>query len=127
MRVEWDSFVRLDYDLLLDSGAQLASSEASGSLWIRVGVPDVLPGLGEKLVGLQEGDERLIRLAPPEAFGERDPDAILIMRDFPLPGHPRLEDGTVVRIERNDGSSAVCRVYRVTDERVALDFNHPIA
>ncbi len=92
-----------------------------------MGDRDVLPGLGEKLVGLHEGDERLIRLTPPEAFGDWDPDALLIMRDFPRPGCPRLEDGMIVRVETGDGRSAVCRVYRVTDERVALDFNHPIA
>ncbi|HEY7677205.1 MAG TPA: FKBP-type peptidyl-prolyl cis-trans isomerase [Candidatus Methylomirabilis sp.] len=127
MRVEWGSFVWLDYDLLLDSGAHIGSSEASGPLWIWVGDPDVLPGLAEKLVGLQEGDERLIRLTPPEGFGDWDPDALLTMRDYPLPGDPRLEDGMIVRIESNAGNSAVCRVYRVTDERVALDFNHPLA
>ncbi len=127
MRVERGSFVWLDYDLLLDSGAQFDSSEERGPRWIRVGDGDVLPGLGEKLVGLQEGDEGLIRLTPAEAFGDWDPDAILIMRDSPRPGDPRLEDGMTVRVETNDGRSGICRAYRVSDERVALDFNHPIA
>ena len=126
MRVEWGSLVRLEYDILLDSGEQLGSS-ADGPLWLRVGGPDGLPGLLERLVGLEEGDERLITLSPRAAFGDWDPDAILTLRDAPLAGDPQLQDGMRVWIETRDGSGAFCRVYRITEDQVAIDFNHPIA
>lgn len=32
-----------------------------------------------------------------------------------------------VRIETSAGPAAVCRVYRLEQDRVALDFNHPFA
>jgi len=127
MRVEWGSMVSLDYDVLLDSGKEIDSSSVNGPLRIRVGEWQMLPGLGEKLVGLQSGDERLIRLTPPEAFGQWDPDAVLTMRESKLAGDLPLEDGMTVRIETGDGASAVCRAYRVSEDRVALDFNHPLA
>jgi len=38
-----------------------------------------------------------------------------------------LEDGMTLRIETQDGASAICRVYRIAEEKVALDFNHPLA
>lgn len=127
MKVEWGSLVRLDYDALLDSGKQIGSSEASGQLRLRVGEWRNLPGLGPKLVGLQEGDERLIHLSPAEAFGEWDPDAILTMRESHLGGDTSLEDGDTIRIETPGSTGAVCRVYRLEEDRVALDFNHPLA
>lgn len=127
MKVEWGSLVSLEYDLLLDSGEQIDSSAVNGPLRIRVGEWTALPGLGKKLVGLNEGDERLIRLTPPEAFGDWDPAAVLTMRESRFTGAPHLEDGTTVRIETKSGESAVCRVYRMTDDRLALDFNHPLA
>ncbi len=127
MRIEWGSLVRLDYDILLDSGKHLGSSDASGPIWIRVGDEDPLPALGVKLVGLQEGEERLIHLSPPEAFGDWDLNAVLALRDAPLASDPRLRDGMRVWIETRDGSGAFCRVYRIAEDRVALDFNHPIA
>jgi FKBP-type peptidyl-prolyl cis-trans isomerase 2 len=92
-----------------------------------VGAWQGLPGLGPKLVGLSVGDERLIRLTPPEAFGDWDPDAIVTMRESKLAGDLPLEDGTTLRIETRDGTSTVCRAYRVAEDRVALDFNHPLA
>jgi len=127
VKVKWGSLVWLDYDAFLDSGKQFDSSEVNGSLRLRVGGWRALPGLGEKLLGLQEGDERLIRLAPSEAFGEWDLDAVLTMRESRLVGEGPLEDGMMLQIETSTGLSAVCRVYRITDDRVALDFNHPLA
>ena len=127
MQVEWGSLVSLEYDALLDSGEEVDSSEKNRPLRLRVGEWKALPGLGGKLVGLHPGDERLIRLTPPEAFGEWCPDAILTLREFRLAGGPPLEDGMTLRIETRDGISAVCRAYRVSEDRVALDFNHPLA
>ena len=127
MKVEWGSLVWLDYDAFLDTGKQFDSSEVNGSLRLRVGEWQALPGLGEKLLGLQEGDERLLRLAPSEAFGDWDPNAIITMRESRLAGEVPLEDGMLLRIETGTGLSAVCRVYRITEDRVALDFNHPLA
>lgn len=128
MRVGWGSLVSLDYDMLLDSGEQIDSSAVNGPLRFRVGEWKALPGLGEKLLGLHEGDERLIRLSPSEAFGDWNPDVILTMRESKLlSGDVPLEDGMTLRIETRDGTSGVCRAYRVAEDRVALDFNHPLA
>ncbi len=127
MRVQHGSLVSLDYDVLLDSGEQIDSSSVNGPLKMRVGEWETLPGLGEKLVGLEVGDERLVRLIPAEAFGEWDPDAVLTMRESRMVGEETLEDGMLLRVETREGPAAVCRVYMLTEGRVALDFNHPLA
>lgn len=127
MKVQWGSLVSLEYEILLDSGEQVDSSEVNGPLHLRVGEWRALPGLGEKLVGLDSGDERLIRLTPGEAFGDWDLNAIMTMRQSKLIGDAPLEDGTTLRIETEDGTSAICRAYRVAEGRLALDFNHPLA
>jgi len=127
MKVEWGSLVWLEYDAFLDSGKQFDSSAAGGPIRMRVGEWETLPGLGEKLAGLQEGDERLVRLTPSEAFGDWNPDAIVTMRGSRLVGTVPLEDGMLLRIETSTGLRACCRVYRVMEDRVALDFNYPLA
>ena len=125
--VRWGSIVSLDYDAVLDPGEQIDSSTTNGPLRIRVGEWQGLRGLGPRLVGLRVGDERLIRLSAAEAFGEWDPSAVLTMRETTLDSEGRLEDGMTLRVETQDGKAALCRVYRLTEERVALDFNHPLA
>ncbi len=32
-----------------------------------------------------------------------------------------------LKIETQEGTSAVCRAYRVSEDRLALDINHPLA
>jgi FKBP-type peptidyl-prolyl cis-trans isomerase 2 len=127
MKVQPGSLVSLEYDILLDTGEEIDSSSVNGPLHIRIGGWEALPGLGERLLGLEVGDERLVRLTPKEAFGDWDPDAVLTIRDSHLVGEECLADGTTLRIETQGGSSAICRVYRITADRVALDFNHPLA
>lgn len=127
MKVQRGSLVWLEYDAFLDSGEEFDSSEASGPLRLRVGEWNVLPGLGQKLVGLCEGDERLIRLTPAEAFGDWNPNAILTMRESHVAGDLPLEDGMLLHIETSAGLTALCRAYRVAEGRVALDFHHPLA
>ncbi len=125
MKIEWGSLVCLEYDILLDSGELFDSSEHSGPLWMRVGDQDALPELGRKLIGLGEGDDRLICLTPAEALGHWDPNAVVILATPQLEGL-QVEDGTPVRIVTGEGLS-VCRAYHMTPDRVALDFNHPLA
>ena len=52
---------------------------------------------------------------------------MLTMRESKLIEGGPLEDGTTLKIETQDGKSAVCRAYRVSEDRLALDFNHPLA
>jgi FKBP-type peptidyl-prolyl cis-trans isomerase 2 len=127
MKVQPGSLVSLDYDVLLDNGEQIDSSVVNGPLYLRVGEWEVLPGLGEKLVGLEPGDERLIRLSPSEGFGNWDPNAVLAVQKSRILGDASVEDGTTLRLETRDGASAVCRLYHIEEDRVALDFNHPLA
>jgi FKBP-type peptidyl-prolyl cis-trans isomerase SlpA len=127
MQIEHGSFVWLEYDAFLDSGQQVDSSAASGPLRLRVGEWERLPGLGEKLIGLCEGDERLIRLSADESFGEWSLAAVLTMREHTLKPGTRLKDGMLVQIETGTGRKAVCRVFRIDEDRLALDFNHPLA
>lgn len=127
MKVQRGSLISVDYEVLLDSGEQIDSSAVNGPLRLRVGEWEVLPGLGEKLVGLEAGDERLIRLSPSEGFGDWDPNVVLTIEKSLILGDASLEEGTTLQIETRSGESAVCRVYEVREDQVALDFNHPFA
>lgn len=86
-----------------------------------------LRGLSEKLAGLKEGDDRLISLAPREAFGDWRPEAVLALEEDRLGGNPALRDGAVLEIRTGSGIRANCTVYRVAPGRLALDFNHSLA
>jgi FKBP-type peptidyl-prolyl cis-trans isomerase 2 len=92
----------------------------------------LLPALEAGLEGLPEGAKKSLRLKPEDAFGQRDPKAVLeVLRDeFPedvAPGDvfDADEDGDAGPTAA--GSPVLLRVLEVTPDYVVLDRNHPLA
>lgn len=90
----------------------------------------LLPALEEAIQGMEQGARKQVTLKPEDAFGERDPKAVLeVLRDeFP----PDVAEGDVFDAEEDDGPGApggmvLLRVLEVTPDSVILDRNHPLA
>jgi len=90
----------------------------------------VLPALEAGIEGLTEGARKTLILKPEDAFGVRDPKAVLeVLRDeFP----DDVAEGDVFDAEEDDGPEApggmvLLRVLEVTPDCVILDRNHPLA
>lgn len=90
----------------------------------------LLPALEQALEGLPKGARKSVTLKPEEAFGKRDPKAVLeVLRDeFP----DDVAEGDVFDAEEDEGPDApggmvMLRVLEVTPESVILDRNHPLA
>lgn len=87
----------------------------------------ILPALEARIEAMSEGERAVIVLAPDEAYGERDPDA---MQQVPLAafsGGRTIEVGDVVEGRTDDGEEFQAMVAAVAEEEVTLDFNHPLA
>ncbi len=90
----------------------------------------LVPALEAALEGAPEGARKSITLRPEDAFGARDPKAVLeVLRDeFP----DDVAEGDVFDADEDDGPDApggrvVLRVLEVGPETVILDRNHPLA
>lgn len=94
------------------------------------GMGALLPPLEQAIEGLPAGARKSVTLKPQDAFGERDPKAVLeVLRDeFP----DDVQAGDVFDAEEDDSADApggmvLLRVLEVTPETVILDRNHPLA
>ena len=95
------------------------------------GFGSLLPALEEGIEGLPDGAKKSLTLKPADAFGERDPKAVLeVLRDeFP----EDVAEGDVFDADEDDdgpeapGGPVLLRVLEVTPETVILDRNHPLA
>ena len=91
----------------------------------------LLPALEAGIEGLAPGAKKSVRVKAEDAFGLRDPKAVLeVLRDeFPDDVAP----GDVFDAEEDDGGAAeagatvLLRVLEVTPDYVVLDRNHPLA
>ncbi|WP_394740159.1 FKBP-type peptidyl-prolyl cis-trans isomerase [Natronococcus roseus] len=97
-------------------------------LTFAVGDSELIEGVTDALVGMDEGEEKTVTIPPEKAYGERRDDRVIehntVEFDRMLESEGRsLEMGT--RIETKDGS--VGEVTHIDPEIVRIDFNHELA
>jgi len=86
----------------------------------------VIPGLREELVGMEVGEQKVIRVPPERAYGEHSDDRVASYdRDAfeEMIGDRELSLG--FEVETEDGLPG--RVVEVDDQEVTVDFNHELA
>ena len=77
-------------------------------------------------MGLAAGGERETRLDPQDAFGERDPEAIIEVERSEFPDD--VAAGDEFEAEHLEENAAIpLRVVEVRDDAVVVDTNHPLA
>ena len=115
--------------MIFDAEGEAVQAEPTESSFV-FGLGALLPALELAIEGMGAGARKSVTLKPQEAFGERDPKAMLeVLRDeFPEDVAP----GDVFDAEEDDSSDApggmvLLRVMEVTPDTVVLDRNHPLA
>ena len=127
MQVGPGTIVTLDYTLRLDSGDVVDSSDGRDPLVFHFGQGQVIPGLERKMTGMQNGDQKDIRVAPEEAYGPREPAAIQMIPLDRFPEDITPEAGMRLTIQGPRGHQMPFTIIAVSEEQATLDFNHPLA
>lgn len=118
--------VSMDYTLTVDN-EQVESSVGKSPLVFDVGANTIIPGLESQILGMHEGEEKLVSVEAKDAYGEVDPKAI---KEFPLSSMPKDSEpkvGMVLQAQAPDGEEFPAVIKAVTGDKVTLDFNHPLA
>jgi FKBP-type peptidyl-prolyl cis-trans isomerase SlyD len=124
MKIDQGALVSLDVTMYDAQGNVLERSEEP--LVYLHGHDDVFPRVEEALAGKEAGARVALQLEPEEAFGDYDPELVLLM---PLED---LGEGVAVgmRVAPDGGQGDAGRIFTITDiaEGMAvLDGNHPLA
>ncbi len=126
MQIKENTVATIEYTLTDDSGEVLDTSRGSEPLSYIHGVGGLVPGLEAELEGKSAGDTLKVRIAPEDAYGERDEDLVARVPRSQMPGGADLEVGMQFQASGPDGGEVVTLV-RVEDDAVWLDSNHPLA
>lgn len=119
--------VRIHYTGTLQDGSVFDSSEDRDPLEFQLGSGQVIPGFDEGVSGMEVGEKKTIEIPCDQAYGPIHPEA---MQDVPraeIPDNIPLELGTQLQMQAPDGQTMMVVVANVTDEKVTLDANHPLA
>ena len=123
IEIEAGKTVAIDYALSLAGADVLESNPEGQPLIYTQGSGEILNALETELLGLVAGDEKLVTLAPEDAYGTIDPAAF---QEVPIDQIPE-EARKVNTLLNAPGYQGTIRVAEVQEEIVILDFNHPLA
>jgi len=125
-KIRKGSLVRIHYTLEAD-GRPIDSTYAREPVEFQAGRGRLIEGLEAQVMGLKEGDEKTVVVAPEQGYGPRDQGAV---QRLPLsrfgPRAAGLRPGMSVQGMRR-GRLATARILSIDREEATLDFNHPYA
>lgn len=125
MNIESGKVVTLQYSLYEGDTLVESSDEATPLAYLH-GYNNIISGLEKALAGKTTGDQVSVTLAPAEAYGERQPDALQRLSVKHLRHAGKLRPGMRVPLNTKDGERIVT-VTKVGLKTVDVDTNHPLA
>ena len=131
MKAEKNKVVSLTYELIGD-GALADKADESRPLEYIHGTGMRLPKFESEVEGKEPGDEFAFTLTPEEGYGVFDETRLIPLpkEAFMIDGKVRedlLVIGKVIPMMSDSGQVVNGIVYDVTDEKVTMNFNHPMA
>lgn len=119
--------VKVHYLGRLTDGTTFDSSEGRSPLEFEVGGGMVIKGFDDGVMGMTVGQKKTIEIPAENAYGSRDPQAII---EFPIDQFPpqmKPEVGMQLVMTDNSGQQIPVVVVDVKPEFVVLDANHQLA
>jgi len=119
--------VKVHYTGKLLSGDQFDSSEGREPLEFTVGAGMMIKGFDAALPGMEVGDKKTINIPAADAYGEKDPTAVIPFPKENAPADMKLEPGMQLTLTNQEGQPFPVVVTEVQDDVILLDANHFLA
>ncbi len=127
MVIQDNSVVSIHYTLTDDAGNQLDSSTDRGPLKYIQGGKNVISGLENALTGKSAGEKLKVSVQPEDGYGVIDHDKIQELPLSAFEGIDKVEPGMQFQGQDPKGNVQNIIVMDVTDKKVTVDANHPLA
>lgn len=119
--------VRISYTGTLTDGTVFDTSEGRDPLEFTIGSGQIIPGLDEAMPGMEVGEKKRVEIGVMEAYGPSHSDRVLEVPLEELPADIPREEGITLAMQGPDGQQVPVRVVAVSDTKMTLDANHPLA
>ncbi|HLO80163.1 MAG TPA: peptidylprolyl isomerase [Chitinophagaceae bacterium] len=127
MQAKEGDVVRVHYTGRLTDGTQFDSSVGREPLEFTVGAGQMIKGFDTGVRGMAVGEKKTIEIAPQDAYGERDDEAIIEFPASNIPDDMTLEPGMQLTLRNQFGQPIPVVVLEVKEEIVVMDANHMLA
>jgi len=128
-----DSHITLHHRLLalLDGGPQeVVNTFSTRPVTVQLGCGQLSPTMEAKLVGMAVGAQQTFEFAPEQGYGVRHPDLVQNVSRTAFDAQCEKNEylpGDVVEVNVPNGGRLAGVLKHMNDQRVVIDFNHPLA
>lgn len=119
--------VRVHYTGTLEDGTVFDSSRDHEPMQFTIGQRRLIPGFEQGVVGMEAGDSKTVKIPAAEAYGVHEPEKVIEVERSQLPPDFQLEIGMRLQGTPPGGRPVDFTVVSLTDSKVTLDGNHPLA
>lgn len=119
--------VSVHYVGTLNDGTEFDSSKTRGEpISFQTGQGGVIAGFNNAVIGMQVGESKSVSLAPSEAYGDVNPEAVQLVPKDAFPPEMEIQVGMQVQGSGPQGEFPAV-VESITEEGVTVNMNHPLA
>ena len=127
MRIKKGSRVTFHYELRDEKGNILDSTFGGEPVVYIQGEGEIIEGLEEFMDGEEPGFAAKVSIPPEKAYGVTNDDLVVFAGPENFEDNVEVEVGSAVETEDPEGNTITFRIIEVTEDKVYLDGNHPLA
>jgi FKBP-type peptidyl-prolyl cis-trans isomerase SlyD len=127
MKIDNNCAVALHYTLSNDQGEELDSSAGHDPLEYLHGGAGIVPGLENALTGKEVGDKFVVVIQPEDAYGESQPELMMVVPRTQFPEEQDIEVGMTFQAQNSEGEQQMLSIRSVEGDEITVDGNHPLA
>jgi peptidylprolyl isomerase len=94
---------------------------------LKIGNKEVIEAFEKALIGMKEGENKVIALTAEQAFGPYLKELIMNVERAKLPPDIHFEVGKILQIQQEDGFPLLVTIKDANETSVTFDANHPLA
>ncbi|AHM60446.1 peptidylprolyl isomerase fkbp-type [Flammeovirgaceae bacterium 311] len=118
--------VRVHYTGRLKDGNVFDSSQGREPLEFQIGAGMMIAGFDKAVDGMAVGDQKTVEIPSDEAYGARREEMVIDVPRQQVPEGVYPQVGQQLALN-NGGQQVPVVVKEVTEEKIVLDANHPLA
>lgn len=126
-QVKEGDVVKVHYTGKLTNGEQFDSSNGREPLEFTVGAGQMIKGFDAAMPGMNVGEKKTIHIAPADAYGEKNEEAVIRFPKENVPADMKLEPGMQLTLTNQSGQPFRVTVTEILEDVLVLDANHFLA
>ncbi|MCP5061410.1 MAG: peptidylprolyl isomerase [Ignavibacteriae bacterium] len=119
--------IKLHYEGSFEDGSIFDSSIEREPLTVTAGNGEVIKGFDDALIGMEVKQKKKVNINSDNAYGPIQKELIVEIARNKLPEDMNLNIGQQLQIPIEDGNNIVVTIKEISDEKILLDGNHPLA